>query len=331
MQYFSLLDAYNRKIHSLRLSVTDRCNLRCQYCFTEEPIFMPEDTLLSYKELLTLLHICSELSIHKVRITGGEPFVRHGLLSFLRTIKEELPHIDLRITTNGILLEQHLQELYDIGIRHLNISLDSFNPTTFKQITKRDLFSTVYRAICKSIEYGFIVKINVVAMKGVNDSELDDFIDFAKANPVCIRFIEYMPIGFTTALDASILWSTDDILSEIQKRVTLEPQISINDSGPARVYAIQGGKGSIGVISPLSNHFCYTCDRLRITADGTVKTCLYSTDDISLRDALRSSQPKERIQHILRNAIVTKPRGIELFEQRNGNVLAGRTMNAIGG
>lgn len=326
-----LIDSHKRIIRSLRLSITDRCNLRCRYCFTEEPLFMSDDALLSYDELFTLLQICSTLSIHKIRITGGEPFVRQGLIPFLRNVKQQLPHLDIRITTNGVFLEQYLHDLYDIGIRHLNISLDSFNPSTFNRITKRDVFHTVYSAIQASIAYGFSVKINAVAMKGINDKELDDFIDFAITYPVCVRFIEYMPIGSTTALDDSIFWSTDNILAAIQQRVQLIPQEVGIDAGPAKVYAIAGGNGSIGVISPLSNHFCDTCDRLRITADGSIKTCLYSTEDISLRDALRSSQPESMIRDILIHAIAEKPRGIELLEKRNGAVLAGRTMNAIGG
>lgn len=326
-----LTDRYNRTIRTLRLSITDRCNLRCQYCFTEEPLFMSHSSLLTYDEIYTVLRICSQFSIHKVRITGGEPFVRQGFISFLRRVAIELPHLDIRITTNGVLLEQHLEALRDIGIRHLNISLDTFNPETFKKVTGKDCFHTVYNAIRASIEHGFQVKINAVAMKGVNDGELDDFVAFAYTNPVSVRFIEYMPIGATTALDDTIFWSTDDIIARIRERVTLETPIHSSDTGPARVYHIVGGKGSIGVISPLSNHFCDDCDRLRITADGCIKTCLYSTEHISIREILRSPNPQDSIRDILIQSTYNKPRGIELLESRNGNALSGRTMHAIGG
>lgn len=331
MQEPFLIDSYYRRIRTLRLSITDRCNLRCHYCFTEEPIFMPNDSLLSYNEIVTILHICNDFRIHKIRITGGEPFVRPHVIPFFAQVKKELPHLDIRITTNGVFLEQYLHDLQAMGIHNINISLDTFNRETFKKITGKDAFDNVYRAICKSIEYGFTVKINAVAMKGFNDSELDNFIQFAMTNPVSVRFIEYMPIGSTTVLDDTVYWSTADILQAIQEKVTLTPHSIPIASGPAKVYNIAGGLGTIGVISPLSNHFCDDCDRLRITADGLIKTCLYSTENISLRDALRSENPIDNIRRILIDAVMQKPLGVELLETRNGATLAGRSMNAIGG
>ncbi len=329
-----LIDKYGRKINYLRLSVTDRCNLRCFYCNTcNDYKFIPHKDILTYEECLSLVRLSDSLGVSKVRLTGGEPFVRKDCVRFIAQVLELFPDLDLRVTTNGTLLRDKIPYLKKVGLNYLNISLDTLDRRKFLWITGRDYFSAVRQSIDDCLNNGIKVKINVVAMRGINDSELMDFVCLASENPVDVRFIEFMPIGCDSRWEASYYWSADEILSRIQEKQNLIPlSIKKDNSGPARMYSIPHGQGKIGLISPLSNHFCAQCNRFRITPDGRLRTCLFSDREYRLRPILRSSKLGiENVFKVMKLANERKPMGYELLQKKKDCSVCNRSMSAIGG
>ncbi|WP_027177894.1 GTP 3',8-cyclase MoaA [Maridesulfovibrio bastinii] len=329
-----LTDNLGRTVSYLRLSVTDRCNLRCVYCMTHDFKFIPHPRILRYEEMHRLIDIAAGLGISKLRLTGGEPFARKGFPDFVAKILTRHPELDLRITTNGTLVEPHLEKLAAIGVKRLNISLDTLDANKYKEITGFDQLDKVLRTIKSSIEAGIQVKINAVAMKGVNDSELKDFLDLATKYPIDMRFIEFMPMGEDTRWNSNVFWSAKDILEQSRSYKNLIPVAeTAGNKGPARIYDIDGGKGRLGLISPVSSHFCGTCNRLRITAEGKLRTCLFSDKVYNLRGILRN--PKlgdEQILEVLRRSTVNKPLGYRLLENKEKNHgVCDTQMSAIGG
>ena len=324
------VDSYGRAVHTLRLSLTDRCDFRCFYCHTEDVPLLPMAEFVPYDALIRFIGLCVQYRITTIRVTGGEPFVRTGCMDFLAALASTYPGLDIRITTNGSRLLQHLDELFSVGIRRINISLDTLKPERFFAITKSDVFSAVYKSLLASIERGFTVKVNAVAMRGINDDELEDFVQLARKYPFSMRFIEYMPIGKSTVLDSRYYISAEVLKQRIERYVTLEPLAKNTQEGPANVYAIVGGKGTIGFITPRSNHFCDTCDRLRLTATGVLRTCLYDTKGYSIREALCSGE-MEKVALLLQKYIERKPYGIELLNNRGENALAQVAMHSLGG
>ena len=328
-------DKYGRTVNYLRLSVTDRCNLRCFYCNTCTNFsFIPHDQILTYEECLDLIHVGISMGVNKVRLTGGEPFVRKGFVSFVRKVLSSYPELDLRVTTNGTLLSGIVPHLATLGLRRLNISLDTLDRKKYEEITRRDLYPQVRQAIDDCLESSIQVKINVVAVKGVNDSELADFVRFALDNPLDVRFIEFMPIGDDTGWNQSRYWSAVDILDRVQDMTTIRPVLTREKNcGPARMYELPEGQGRIGIISPLSNHFCSQCNRLRITPDGGLRTCLFSDKEYQLRPMLRN--PKfglDKIEQVMVAASRKKPLGYTLLKQQGDHSsLCHRVMSSIGG
>jgi len=329
------LDSHGRSVSYLRLSVTDRCNLRCSYCWSCHNMhFMKHGDILSYEEMLECIGAASELGITKVRLTGGEPFVRRGFMGFVESIRATFPAIDVRLTTNATMMEGAAPRLAELGVRRINISLDTLDPAAFARITGRDFFGRVRGAIDDCLAAGLKVKVNAVAMRGVNDHELPAFIELARTLPIDLRFIEHMPMGDEVPWDPSEFWSSDDILAEASRLTELVPlERDADSSGPARVFSIKGGKGRLGLISPLSNHFCGSCNRLRITADGRLRTCLFSDREYRLRPAIRArGASRVRLARIMRRALLTKPVGVELLQARKGGrPVALKRMQAIGG
>ena len=329
-------DNYGRSVSYLRLSVTDRCNLNCFYCRPCKNIrFIPHDKVLTYEDMFYLLGVVSKMDVQKVRLTGGEPFARRDILYFLNRIKNSFPNLDIRLTTNATLIAGKIRALKDIGIRGLNISLDTLNRDKYQRITGRDCLDNVLTSIDRCLEVGIRVKINVVALKGVNDLELESFVDFALNMPVDVRFIEFMPIGQKTLWQQEHFWPSDEIILAAGRITRLEPvaEKDINH-GPARIYSLPGGMGRIGVISPLSNHFCLTCNRLRITADGRLRTCLFSDRDYRLLPLIRSSKiGPDRLQAVLEKAGSKKPMGHEIMGQSSKarKSFCQRIMSSIGG
>lgn len=332
----TMIDHHGRSINYLRLSITDRCNLRCLYCRSScsELKMLPHNEMLSYEECLELIAVASELNISKVRLTGGEPFIRKNFLHFLEQVLQNHPHLDMRLTTNATLLSGKISTLKEIGIQGLNISLDTLDRAKFQRITGRDFFTQVRRALDECLELGLRIKINVVALKGVNDDELPDFVRLAEQLPLDVRFIEFMPVGESTLWCPEQLWAASEILRDAAKIVNLDPVADRDKrNGPARMFTIRGGRGRIGVISPLSSHFCNKCNRLRITPDGRLRTCLFSDKEYRLRPILRSPKlGREHLRRVIIRAGKIKPLGHELLAaQGRERSVCRKIMSAIGG
>ena len=328
-----LTDPHGRTISYLRLSVTDRCNLRCGYCVGDSMRFLNHNDILTYEEMLTLVDLAALSGVHKLRLTGGEPLVRKDFLTFLGRVRARQPNLDLRLTTNATLLTGKVATLKDFGVTRINISLDTLRPAKYARITGRDFFGRVRAAMDEVLAAGMSLKINAVGMRGVNDGELAAFLELAANHALDIRFIECMPMGETTTWNPGAWWSAEDILKQAQALADLQPlPARSQSSGPARMYSINGGKGRFGVISPLSSHFCGTCNRLRITPDGRLRTCLFSDHDYRLRPILR--HPKlgpAKVLQVFNQANKHKPLGYKLLAERKKTPVANRRMSAIGG
>ncbi len=329
-----LIDSHGRKVSYLRLSITDRCNLRCLYCRPEsEWKFLPHDEILTFEEMAELVDVAQAAGVEKVRLTGGEPFARKGFIPFLARMHGRYPNLDLRITTNGTMLAGRVDELRAAGVSCLNISLDTLRRDKFREITGVDGYELVRAGIDACLEAGMRVKVNVVALKGINDDELPDFVDFARDLGVDVRFIEFMPIGYQSRWSRDNYWPSKDIVAAVEALVPLdEVRESSRNSGPARMYRIAGGSGRIGVISAVSNHFCESCNRFRVTSDGKLRTCLFSDKEYDVRSILRD--PKHTMQGLLdlfARANQEKPMGYRLLQDRQTNQVCDRAMTAIGG
>jgi cyclic pyranopterin phosphate synthase len=329
-----LVDGYGREVSYLRLSVTDRCNLNCFYCRSGQELdYLAHENILSYEEMVALARAARALRVAKLRLTGGEPFARRDFLAFLGLLRENCPDLDVRITTNATLLGGKVAAVKHLGVRRINISMDTLDPARFREITGRDMLDRVLAAIDECLALHLRVKINVVAMKGVNDSELPAFVRLACDKPVDVRFIEFMPIGAATRWNDAATWTAREIVARAGEMVRLAPvERHSRTEGPARLYTIAGGRGRLGVISPLSDHFCKSCNRLRVTSDGRLRTCLFSDKEYRLRPALRHPHlGLERVVDIMRRALRTKPLGHELLEMRRRAQVCDRVMSSIGG
>ena len=324
-----LLDAYQRRIDYLRLSITDRCNLRCVYCMPPEGVpYVPHQEILRYEEILRLAGVAVSLGITKIRVTGGEPLVRQGVLTLLRQLAA-LPGVEsLSITTNGVLLPELAQDLYQAGIKRLNISLDTLKPSKYRDITRQDLFPAVWRGIRRALEVGFHpIKLNTVVLKGINDDEVEELARLTYEFPFHVRFIEVMPFA---AVTSERYLSGDEILARLGRVDRLVPTQSSHNNGPARYFQFPAAQGKIGIINPLSHHSCNTCNRLRLTADGQLRTCLFATTEVSLKRLLREGASDEEVRQAMCQAIKEKPRswaGEEGLPRKCLN----RPMRAIGG
>lgn len=329
----TLTDARQRTVNYLRISVTDRCNLRCLYCSSQDKEFIPHPAILRYEEILEILGIARGLDINKVRFTGGEPFSRKGFPEFVAGVLERFPGLDVRVTTNATLLGPHLGFLREHGLARLNISLDTLDPAMFARITGQDLFGVVHENILKAVDLGFSVKINAVAMKGINDRELGAFLDFLRVHPVDVRFIEFMPMGGSDWRPEAV-WTAQEILEQARGLAELTPLPRGGaDDGPARVFSVDGARGRFGLISPLTDHFCGTCNRLRLTADGRLRTCLFSDRVYRLKGILRHPRlGPEAVRKVILLASARKPLGHDILLARaKGSGVCGTPMSAIGG
>lgn len=312
-----LQDRHGRKASYLRVSVTDRCNLRCTYCAGAGD-FIPHPDILRYEEIITFMDMARNMGIEKVRFTGGEPFVRKGFADFLVEAATRFPEMELCVTTNGTMLVNDVERLAAAGIRRLNISLDTLDKEKYARITGRDLFDRTRSCIDRCLDAGMTVKVNAVAMKGINDDELPAFVEFARNNPVDMRFIEFMPVGLENGWRDSAVWRAADILADAEKVAVLHPVDTDEcpQHGPARMFTIDGGKGRLGLISPYSNHFCDTCNRLRLTSNGNLRTCLFSDKVYRLRPALRNEKLGiKAVEKIISRASRHKPIGHELLKR----------------
>lgn len=330
-----LEDKHGRKASYMRVSVTDRCNLRCTYCAGEGQKFIPHPDILRYEEIFEFIGLAVDMGIEKVRFTGGEPFVRKGFGDFMIEAANRYPTLDLCVTTNATQIDEFVKPLAEAGIRRVNISLDTLTPAKFEKVTGFDQFHKVRANIDRCLEAGMRVKVNAVAMRGINDDELPAFIDFARQNALDMRFIEFMPVGLETGWNDGAVWKSEELLKEAQHLAELVPSSngSATQNGPARMYDIKGGKGRLGLISPYTNHFCGTCNRLRLTSDGNLRTCLFSDKVYKLRPILRHpSLGLDVVEKVLNKASRHKPIGNELLQRMPAGQGVCRTrMASIGG
>ena len=319
----------------MRLAVTDRCNLRCTYCMPENGmIFQPRKELLTYEEMMRLIGISAGLGINKVRITGGEPFVRKDLIYFLKNLTAVEGLEKIAITTNGILIQDHLDVLTEIGVKDINLSLDTVNAENFKRITRRDRLKETLVVLNDMVNIGMRVKINTVVMPGKNTSELHEIAELASKYPVDVRFIEEMPFnGTETVLDQTTpSWNFKEIQKTLLSHYPKMKPVKSGFSSTSRNFEIPGFKGLVGIIPAFTRTICGGCNRIRVTATGRLKLCLYDNAGIDLKGILRNSQDDNAIASFLKAAIQKKPKDgfaaekeVEKFgEQRE-------SMSTIGG
>ena len=323
-----LIDSFGRKINYLRLSVTDRCNLRCSYCMPHDGILKrPHGDVLSYEELFTIARASVEIGIEKIRITGGEPLVRKEIVPFLSRLSAIPGLRQLVLTTNGVLLDEMALPLRDAGVQRLNISLDSFRPETFARITRRSDHARVLNGIKAAEEAGFPIKLNAVVMRGVNDDELLEFAAMTIGRNITVRFIEYMPAIKEQGWQKLVV-PGDEIIGRIGARYPLSRVEQGELAGPAREFRIDGAEGTVGIITPLSSHFCGECNRIRVTSAGMARSCLFSDSETDLKPYL-AGDDSTRLIEALRSIVGAKPGSHRLsLEESDHNAF---TMAAIGG
>ena len=355
-------DAYGRKIEYLRISLTDKCNLRCKYCMPAEGI-----GLMKHSEVLTLEEICrtarvlTEMGVCRIRLTGGEPLVRRGIVGLMQSLQELPAHPELAMTTNGVLLADRLEELVSVGLQSVNISLDTRNRDVYRELTGTDGFEAVERSIDLALQMGLPVKLNCVPIRGINDGELADLAEYARDRKIDVRFIELMPMGcareYRGVSEAEILEMLEKRFGEVETLTeqgtdaysmsghtiseNTASQIGMvsNDSndasgpsgyrGPARYVHFRGFQGRVGFISPLSHAFCSECNRLRLTVDGRLKLCLYYPEGLDVRQLLRSGCTDEELMTSIRGIIMQKPERHEFCETKSAKER--RSMYEIGG
>lgn len=325
-----LYDNHNRPIQYLRLAVTDRCNLRCFYCMPEEGIkYLPKHQLLTYEEMERICRILAEMGVSKVRITGGEPFVRNGLMDFMRTL-HAIPGItELAMTTNGVLTAPHIGELVQLGVKSVNLSLDTLNRDRFYQITRRDELPAVLNTLDALLEAGVAVKINAVVMEGKNTDDLGPLAELSRHSGVSVRFIEEMPFNGEGSHYPVLHWTHRRILNELQ---SLYPGLHKIQDGPFSTsydYQIPGYAGNVGIIAAFSRTFCGTCNRIRLTAQGTLKTCLYDNGVLDVRALLRAGATDTDVRAAFLKAFAHRPANGFEAEEKRGAVT--ESMSTIGG
>ena len=298
-----LIDKHGRKVNYLRVSVTERCNFRCQYCMPEKPFsWVPQENLLSYEDLFAFIKVGIDQGIDKIRITGGEPLLRAGLDNFVKMISTYKPDIDLALTTNGFLLKETAQALKDAGLKRINISLDSLKSEVAHHIAQKDVLKKVIDGIELANKVGLKIKINTVPMKGVNDGEILDLLDYCKERDYPIRFIEYMENSHASDLKGM---KTDEIQEIISKKYKFKHVQSADKSSPTTSYELEDGY-VFGIIEPHKDDFCKECNRIRLTAEGLLIPCLYFEDALSIKDAIKEKDIKKATS-ILKEVLANKP------------------------
>jgi cyclic pyranopterin phosphate synthase len=327
----SNIDPYNRKVTYLRVSVTDRCNLRCIYCMPVKDLkLLDHADILSYEEIVKLIDLATDLGVKKVRLTGGEPLLRRGFVRLVESVCRIPGLEDVSITTNGVLLKKMAAPLFEAGLRRINVSLDTLNALKYTKITGRACFDVVWEGLQMAETVGFWpIRVNVVAIRGVNDDELHQLANLSVQKPYHIRFIEYMPIGQDNNWTPQTYISSDEIKSRLEAFGPLyKVPPSIHD-GPVERYQFKSAKGEIGLISPLSHHFCPSCNRIRLTSDGKLRPCLFSDDEVDVKSSLRSGSSREDLKEIFLQAIARKPRRHRAESMKQGG--SSRAMSMIGG
>lgn len=308
-----LIDGYGRRVNYLRISVTERCNFRCQYCMPQKPFsWVPKENLLSFEELFEFVKVAIDEGIEKIRITGGEPTLREDLDKFIKMIYDYKSDIDLAMTTNGYLLKECAKKLKNAGLKRINISLDSLKSEIAAKIAGRDVLKNVLEGIDKAIEVGLKIKINMVPLKSVNEDEIIDILEFGKKRDIRVRFIEYMEnVHAYSSLKGM---NGKEILEKIKKKYEIE-KIGRVGSSPAFLYRLKNGY-IFGLIDPHKHDFCETCNRIRLTAEGFLIPCLYFDEAMSIKDAVRAGDIKLATK-ILKEVLANKPKENRWSEELN--------------
>jgi GTP 3',8-cyclase len=331
MRLEPLRDGHGRLIGDLRVSVTDRCNFRCQYCMPAEGLpWLERGGILRFEEIARLVGLLAEMGVHEVRLTGGEPLVRREFPTLVSMLKRIEPLREVSVTTNGFLLERDAEALVRAGVDRFNVSVDSLQRDRFFELTRRDALPQVLRGLERlaSFPEAHPIKINAVAIRGFTEDEVIPFAELARRTPYQVRFIEFMP------LDADHAWSPEQVLTGTEIRAAidavypLEP-VPREPSATARVYRFADGHGKVGFINPVSEPFCGDCNRIRLTADGRLRTCLFSLNETDLRGPLRAGADDQELEQIIRDAVWRKELKHHVGEP--GFIQPDRTMSAIGG
>lgn len=326
-----LVDTHGRTVRDLRISVTDRCNLRCVYCMPAEGMaWLPKEQLLTYEEIARLTRVCLECGVEGVRLTGGEPTVRADLPVLVRMLHDLQPGLDLSLTTNGLKLPAMAEALRAAGLTRVNVSLDTLDRERFHRLARRDRLAEVHAGLEAAKRAGFSpIKINAVLMRGFNDDEVVPLARWARDEGFELRYIEWMPLDFDKKWDRTQLVPADEILTQLQNAFGIEPLPNDDPSAPARTFRYTDGVGRVGVIASVTKPFCGHCDRIRLTADGQIRTCLFALNEYDFREAMRGGASDDHIEHLLRSAVLRKAPGhlinSPFFQQ------PARGMSAIGG
>jgi cyclic pyranopterin phosphate synthase len=326
-----LVDTHGRTVRDLRISVTDRCNLRCVYCMPAEGMpWLQRSDLLTYEELTRLARVCLECGVTGIRLTGGEPTVRADLPVLVRMLHGLAPGLDLSLTTNGIKLPELAGELRDAGLKRVNVSLDTLSRERFHRLARRDRLAEVLAGLEAARRAGFApIKVNAVLVRGFNDDEAVPLARWAREEGFELRFIEWMPLDFGHEWANAKLVTADEILAQVAAEFPLELEPGADPSAPATLYRYRDGGGRLGVVASVTRPFCGRCDRIRLTADGQIRTCLFALSEYDLRGLLRSGADDDALERRLREAVLRKQPGHLI--NRPGFVQPKRGMSAIGG
>jgi cyclic pyranopterin phosphate synthase len=325
-----LIDAFGRIHNNLRISVTDRCNLRCTYCMPEDVTFIDRAELLTFEEIARFVRVVVPLGIDKIRLTGGEPLMRRDLPRLVAMVASVHGVRDVGLTTNGLLLADQAQALYDAGLRRINISLDTLDPVRFRELTRREGLERVLEGIEAARRAGFApIKVNAISIRGVTEHQVVPLARFARARGLEMRFIEYMPIG-AAAWERDKVYFAREILEQLEQDVgPLVPDEDYDPRAPAMDFRYVDGGGRVGIIASISRPFCMSCNRVRLTADGKLRNCLFALDEVDVKSLLRGGDDDAAIERLVRQCIRDKWEGHEINTARFIKPL--RTMHAIGG
>ena len=312
-----MIDRYGRQIEDLRVSVTDKCNLRCVYCMPEQGLpWLKREAILTYEEIAAIVRAMAELGLRRIRLTGGEPLLRRDLASLVRLLVDVDGIEEVSLSTNAVLLAEQAETLREAGLMRINVSLDSLREERLDAIARRQGFFAQIMAGLEAAEVAGLdpIKINVVLLRGINDGEIEDFAAVTLERPWHVRFIELMPTGANLELSAERYFSCDEALDRVRSTGELEPVEGPTGSGPATYFRLPGARGTVGVISPMSHNFCHSCNRMRLTADGHLRPCLFGPAEVNLREPVRSRQD---LAPVIAQALRMKPRRHELGHPRH--------------
>ncbi len=327
-----LVDSFGRQINYVRLAVTDRCNLRCQYCMPAHGIeIVPRQELLTYKEMYRLIRVLTELGVNKIRLTGGEPFVRKGFVGFLEMLSFNDLLEDINITTNGVMIHKHIETLEKLQkVKNINLSIDSLQADKFNEITRRNVFDEVFKTMEALEKSSMNLKLNVVVQSGINTNEITDFVRLTKDKDIAVRFIEEMPFNGKGQREMQEAWNYNKILNEIKSEFDVS-EIQSEKSSTSRNFSIENHKGSVGIIPAFTRTICGDCNRIRITSTGTFKNCLFDDGVFDLREFIRNGASNEDLKKVFLSLVKEKPENGFIAEANRTKGGVSESMSTIGG